>query len=84
MRRRLLVLAFIAAFGLEVLGSPAFAQTNEITGSWRGVYLAYPQVTRLELEISSKDGRSLEGIAAFQPMSDSQRSAWVSSRVASA
>jgi len=75
MRRRLLALAFIAAFGLEVLGSPAFAQTNEITGSWRGVYLAYPQVTRLELDISSKDGRSLDGIAAFQPVSDSQRSA---------
>ena len=75
MRRDPFVLAFFAAFGLEVLGSPAFAQTNEITGSWRGVYLAYPQVTRLELEIGSKDGRSLEGIAAFQPVGDSQRSA---------
>jgi hypothetical protein len=63
-----------ASFSLKNNGLGA-AQTADVTGTWRGVYLAYPQVTRLDLDLSSKDGHSVDGVVTFQPVSTAGRSA---------
>jgi len=75
-RSTLAVKILVAAAVIAAVGDNSASQPiSDVAGSWRGVYLAYPNVTLIDLELTSAGGSDVQGTATFRPLESDQRNA---------